>query len=66
MDMGMFGGSVLFWSEISCCNTKFGLINWRRILSMTPGIHLVYSSGKGLEFTFQEKRLQSDSYKGKE
>ena len=57
VDMGMFGGTVLFLSEISCWNTKFGLIDWRGILNMTSGI---FYSGKRLEFTFQEKRLRSD------
>ena len=27
VDIGMFSGTVLFLSEISCWNTKFGLID---------------------------------------
>ena len=38
VDMDMLGDSLLLWCEITCWNTKFGLIDWRGIQNMTSGI----------------------------
>ena len=63
VDMGMFGGTVLFLSDITCWNTKFGLIDWRGIQNMTSGIFYrkttwIYIPRTAIAKRFLQKRIE--------
>ena len=68
VDMDMLGDSLLLWCEITCWNTKFGLIDWRGIQNMTSGIFYrkttwVYIPRAAIAKRFLQKKNRIESNK---